>query len=342
MESNRSASLRTIADIVGVHPSTVSRALKDPKSARIAPQTVDRIRQVAEEHGYAPNAWAKSLRTRRSMMVGLTMPRLTDTGLAQMFDAAQRRALELGYQTVLVASEHAADPEAAMQRLLDGRTDGLIISTAHLQSPDLDRLERSGVPFVLLNRSSGAHPGVFGDDIQGGRLAAEHLVQLGHRRIGSLAGPADVSTGHLRLEGFRRVLAEAGVPVNERWLATTSLDVKPAIAAAHAVLSRPDRPTALVTVNDTVAIAAMSVAGDLGLRVPQDLSVVGYNDSELAGLMSPPLTSVRVPIQAMGTAAVDLLVRRIAGEEISSTVFTPVLIRRQSTAPPPADAAADL
>jgi LacI family transcriptional regulator len=334
MEENRSASLRTIADAVGVHPSTVSRALKDPKSARIAEETVERIRRTAEELGYAPNAWAKSLRTRRSMMVGLTMPRLTDTGLAQMFDAAQRRALQLGYQTVVVASEHANDPDAALRGLLDGRTDGLIISTATLDSTVLDQLARSGVRFVLLNRSSGAHPGVFGDDLVGSGLATEHLLQLGHRRIGHLAGPLHVSTGQLRLEGYRRAMERAGIAVDERWVAPSDFDIESSLAAARAILGPADRPTALVAVNDTAALAAMSVARELGLRVPDDLSVVGYNDSELAALLPIPLTTVRVPIQAMGASAVDLLVRLIAGEEITSTVLAPALIARQSTAPP--------
>lgn len=336
MDEKRSASLRDIADAAGVHPSTVSRALRDPKTARIAPETVERIRQAAEERGYTPNAWAKSLRTRKSMMMGLTMPRLTDSGLAQMFEAAQRRALELGYQTVLVASEHANDPDAALRGLLDGRTDGLIISTATRDSAVLDQLADSGVRFVLLNRSSGTHPGVFIDDRAGGAMAAEHLIRLGHTRIGHLSGPLDVSTGHLRFEGFRAALTSARLPIDERWVAPAHFDVERALEAARTVLGPADRPTAIVAVNDTVAIAAMAVARELGLRVPDDLSVVGYNDSELAALMPIPLTTVRVPIPAMGASAVDLLMRRIAGEEVASIVLSPALIARQSTAPPPA------
>lgn len=336
MDGKRSTSLRDIADAAGVHPSTVSRALKDPKTARIAPETVERIRRAAEERGYTPNAWAKSLRTRKSMMVGLTMPRLTDSGLAQMFDAAQRRALELGYQTVLVASEHANDPDAALRGLLDGRTDGLIISTATRDSAVLDQLAASGVRFVLLNRSSGEHPGVFIDDLAGGSMAAKHLIDLGHSRIGHLSGPQNVSTGHLRYEGFRAALTSAGLPVEERWVVPAHFDVERALDAARRMLGPSDRPTAIVAVNDTAAIAAMAVARELGLRVPDDLSVVGYNDSELSALMPIPLTTVRVPIPAMGASAVDLLMRKIAGEEVTSIVLAPALITRQSTAPPPA------
>ncbi len=334
MDTPKNASLRTIADVLGLHPSTVSRALRDPKSGRISAKTVERIRQVAEDHGYAPNAWAKSLREKRSMMVGLTMPRLTDTGLAQMFESAQHRALQLGYHTVLVANERETAPDEMLRSLLDGRTDGLIISTSTRDPEMLDRLAATGVQFVLLNRSSGDHPGVFSDDVRGARIATEHLISLGHLRIAHLAGPEHVSTGYLRIEGYRQAMDAAGLDIRHGWIGETNLDIESARSAARTMLSAEDRPTAIFAANDTVALAAMSVARELGIRVPEDLSFVGYNDSEFAELLPIPLTSVHVPIAEMGTAAVDMLVRKLSGEEVFSIVLTPKLVKRQSSTSP--------
>lgn len=328
------ASLRVIAEAAGVHPSTASRALKDPKSARIADRTVERIRRVAEEHGYSPNVWAKSLRTKRSMMVGLTMPRLTDSGLAQMFDAAQQRALELGYQTVVVASEHATEPDDSVRSLINGRTDGLIISTAKLGSELLDHLSNAGVRFVLLNRSSGDYPGVFSDDRLGGYLATRHLIDLGHRRIGILSGPHTVSTGRLRYEGYIRALTEARIPLDQDLVSITDFDANAARNAAEQLLRRSRPPSAVFAVNDTAAIAAMSVARDVNLTLPDELSVVGYNDWEVSSMLPIPLTTMQVPLQLMGERAVDLLMRLLAGETIGRIVLPPKLIQRDSTAPP--------
>ena len=325
------ATLKSIAEAAGVHPSTVSRALMSMPGSRIPAATVERIRRAAAELNYAPDPWAKSLRTRRGMMVGLAIPRLTDVVLGQMFEAAQWRARDFGYQTMTVSSEREGTESISIKSLMDRRTDGLILATATLRDPFLKVIEGSGLPFVLLNRSSGSYPAVCGDDLLGGYLATKHLLDLGHTRIGHISGPTTVSTGKLRAQGYRNALHEAGVQPANELVAAGEFDADSGTAAAEKLLSLADRPTAIFAINDISALAAMAVARRRGLRVPEDVAIVGYNDSEMSALLPIPMTSVRVPLMDMGRLAVELLMKRLAGEEVASVLMAPEVVARESS-----------
>lgn len=325
------ATLKSIAEAAGVHPSTVSRALMSMPGSRIPAATVERIRRAAAELNYAPDPWAKSLRTRRGMMVGLAIPRLTDVVLGQMFEAAQWRARDFGYQTMTVSAENEGTESISIKSLMDRRTDGLILATATLRDPFLKVIDSSGLPFVLLNRSSGAYPAVCGDDLLGGYLATKHLLDLGHVRIGHISGPTSVSTGKLRAQGYRKALREAGIEPTSDLVAPGEFDADSGIAAAETLLGLPVRPTAIFAINDISALAAMAVARRHGLRVPEDVAIVGYNDSEMSPLLPIPLTSVRVPLLEMGKLAVELLMKRLAGEEVGSVLLEPQVVARESS-----------
>lgn len=323
--------LKSIAEAAGVHPSTVSRALMGKPGTRIPAATIARINRAARELNYEPNPWAQSLRTQRAMMVGLAIPRLTDVVLAQMFEAAQWRARDYGYQTITVSAEAEGSHGAAVKGLIDRRVDGVILATATLRDAFLPEIERLGVPFVLLNRSSRDYPSVCGDDRLGGYLATRHLIATGHTRIGHISGPMNSSTGKFRAQGYKQALQEAGIPFDPSLVAKGDFDVDSAQVAAEALLSLPDRPTAVFAVNDVSALATMAVARKHGLRIPDDVAIIGYNDSDVSSLLPIPLSSVRVPLLDMGRLAVDLLMRRINGEEIGSVLMTPELVLRESS-----------
>lgn len=329
--AGRKATIKNIAEVAGVHPSTVSRALNAMPGSRIPQETIDRIHKAAADLLYEPNPWAQSLRTKRAMTIGLAIPRFTDYVLAQMFEAAQMRASELGYQTVTVGTEVGGMGDAAIKGLIDRRTDGLILATAKIDDDYLLEIERMGVPFVLLNRNSGDYPAVSGDDLLGGYLATRHLIDQGHTRIGHISGPLTVSTGHDRALGYRRAMKEAKLPVPAGLVQLGNFDAPSAARATDTLLDLADPPTALFAVNDISALAAMSAARQRGLSVPQDLAVVGYNDSEVSSLLPIPLTSVRVPLLEMGRAAVDLLMARMSGATVESVMMTPELVPRQSS-----------
>lgn len=326
--------LKSIAAAAGVHPSTASRALSQQPGSRIPPATIERVRRAAEELGYQVDPWARSLRTGRSMLLGLGIPRITDVVLAQMFEAAQERARQHGYETITVTSFDRPDEEASSARsLLERRVDGVVLATARLNDESLDMFKAQGCPIVLLNRSSGDHPVVRGDDELGGYLATDHLLGLGHRRIGHVAGPSNVSTGVGRLAGYKRALAEHGVPFEPALVRPGQFDATSAMRATEELLALPERPTAIFAINDMSALGAMAVAQRHGLRVPDDIAIVGYNDSEVSRLLPIPMTTVRYPLAEMGERAVDLLVALLAGEDVQSVVMTPELVVRASTVP---------
>lgn len=329
----RQPTLKHIAEVVGVHPSTVSRVLNGHPEARVPEQTLARIRKAAADLGYEANPWARSLRTKRTMMLGLVIPRLTDLVIAKMFEAAEEHARHHGYQTITVStSDREGIQLEVINRLIERRVDGLVLATATLGDPTLGRLAAEQVPFVLVNRASGDYPTVRGDDETGGYLATRHLLAAGHRRIAHLGGPQPTSTARFRLQGYKRALAEFGVKFAAKLVRYGSYDAASALGPADELLSAQPRPTALFAVNDVTALAVMSVARRLQLRIPEDLAVVGYNDSEIAALLPTPLTSVQVPLQYMGESAVDLLVDQINGRPAESIVLTPRLVARASSA----------
>jgi LacI family transcriptional regulator len=324
--------IRTFAAALGVHPSTVSRALREGADGKVSAAMRARIRAAAAAAGYRPNPWASSLRTSRTYALGLLIPHLVDVALAQMFEGAEDRARQLGYQAITAGTNDSADAEQELaEGLLQRRMDGLIIATAPLDDPYLDALHSRNVPFILLNRASGDHPSVRGDDELGGFLATSHLLSQGHRRIGMVAGQTRFSTSALRLRGFEQAHATAGIETDPSLVIASSFEPEGGLVAGTQLLARSPRPTAVFAVNDYTAVGVMAAARDLGLRVPADLAVVGYNDSNISALLSTPLTSVALPLREMGARAVDLLMQVLSGDRPESVVIPPTLRVRASS-----------
>ena len=217
-------------------------------------------------------------------------------------------------------NEFWKDIETLRQR----RVDGLVLTTARMGEP-----HRYPVPSVLALRSDGSSPASVGDDRLGGPLATRHLLDLGHRRIGLVSGPAYASSAHGRREGYEHALAEADVPLDESLITGDSFSMESGETAGRALLDRSDRPTAIFAVNDNTALGVMAAAHALGLRVPDDLSIVGYNDIPVVSRLPVPLTTVRVPFQQIARGALDLLLSQ--DHEPRTLVATPTLIPRRST-----------
>lgn len=329
MSINRqqAVTLEAVALRAGVHSSTVSRALNPATTRRVSPSTVNRIRRIAQELGYEPNPWARSLRINKTHLIGLVIPRLTESVVATMFEAAEEGARRNGYQAITVSTQDdPGEQDRLVRTLLDRRVDGLVIATCRVEDRLPDRLEAEGVPFVLMNRGTGEHVSVRADDERGGYLAAEHLLDLGHRRIGMIAGPLDTLPTIQRLEGYRRAHAAAGMSVDDQLVVQSRIDMDSGAAGADQLLSLMEPPTAIFAINDVVAMGAMWVALQRGLRVPQDLAIVGYNDLPMSARLPIPVTSVAVPLADMGQYAVNVLVARMSGQSHASHVL-PVRLR---------------
>ncbi|MGW4271793.1 LacI family DNA-binding transcriptional regulator [Streptomyces seoulensis] len=332
--------LQGIAERLGLHVSTVSRVLNGPRdgSSRAASgATARRIRDLADELGYRPNPLAAGLRTRRSNLIGVLVPRLSEIVMATVYEGAEEAAAAGGLSAFVTNTYD--DPALQRDRIamvLARRVDGLVIGDAHLDGAALDLPALRNTPFVLVNRRTNAgHTSVTCDDRLGGRLVAEHLLALGHRSVGVIAGRPFASTGTDRTEGFVERYREAGLPLPERRVVHSAFDTAGGHEAARVLLAAPeDRPTALFAVNDFAAIGAAGAARDLGLTLGRDLALAGFNDTPLAAQLPVPLTSVHSPMAEQGRRAVRLLLRRIAGESPGSEVLAPRLTARASTGAP--------
>ncbi|WP_285774037.1 substrate-binding domain-containing protein [Microtetraspora sp. NBRC 13810] len=325
--------LRFIADELGLHVSTVSRVLNgraDDGARAASGDTATRVRRLAEELGYQPDPHGSGLRTGRSKLIGVLVPRLSDLVLAMIYEGIDEAAGELGLATITANSRDDEETRRLRTRmLLARRVEGLIFGDASLDSGFLDRLAADGTKFVLVNRRAGDHPAVTADDRLGGRLAAEHLLALGHVDAAVIAGEPYASTGVDRTAGFVGLYRERGLPAPR--VLHSPFDTAGGRAAAETLLADADRPTAIFAVNDFAAIGAMGAARDHDLTVGRDIAIMGYNDTPLAAELPLPLTSVAVPVREIGRRALVLLSRLLAGDEIESERLAPTLTARAST-----------
>ncbi|HWD06232.1 MAG TPA: LacI family DNA-binding transcriptional regulator [Amycolatopsis sp.] len=331
-DGRRPATLRMIAESAGVDVSTVSRVLNGAPEdvARAASKdTATAIRAVAEQLGYRPNPHARSLRTSRSNLVGVLVPRLSDVVLATIYEGIEDEAAARGFATFVMNSYDRPDKQRARTELaLSRRVDGLVLGDAHSDGVVLDEIAARGVPFVLVSRHTGTHPSVTCDDYRGGRLVAEHFLELGHRDVGVIAGEPFASTGIDRTAGFTDRYRETGLAVPALH---SAFDTAGGHAAAERLLRGDPRPTALFAVNDFAAIGALGAVRDAGLVPGADVAVAGFNDIALAAELPLPLTSVRSPMHTMGRRAMELLAGLLGGESPPSQRLAPELVVRAST-----------
>jgi LacI family transcriptional regulator len=334
LEKQSRVTLLDVAAASGVSKSTVSRIL-DERLPRSEGATAKRVRQVAAELGYVRDGAAASLRRGKTLTVGMIVPRLTDTVMAMLYEALARACARMGqFAIVATTDDEPKADRAAAQTLLERGVDGLILSTARDDDDFAEQLTARGVPFVLALRTDGRSPSSIADDRLGGYLATRHLLDLGHKRIGLIAGPDYASSSRGRLKGYRQAMAEAKIEVDPDWIVASTFGIDSGAEAAEALMRLCSPPTAVFAVNDNTAIGALSALRRLGLSVPDDVSLVGYNDIPIVSRLSTPLTSVRVPFDQIASAALDLLIQGQLNEHDRIRVATPSLIPRRSTASP--------
>jgi LacI family transcriptional regulator len=322
------ATILDIAAATGVSKSSVSRIL-DERLPRSDSETARKVRQSALDLGYVRDVSAASLRRGRTNTIGVIVPRLTDTVMAMLYEALARAAARQGkFAIVATTDDEPKADRAAAESLLRQGVDGLILSTAREGDDFPQELARRGVPYVLALRTDGKSPSSIGDDRLGGYLATRHLIDLGHRRIGLIAGPDHASSSRARCEGYLQALTEAGVAHNLRLVAPSTFGIDSGAEAAERLMALDPVPTAFFAVNDNTAIGALSRLAQLGLSVPGDVSVVGYNDIPLVSRLPTPLTSVRVPFDQIAAAALDMLG---GSGDARIAVAAPTLIPRRTT-----------
>jgi LacI family transcriptional regulator len=330
------ANLKDVARLAGYDPSTVSRVLSDAHYGPLRPETRERILQAARELNYRPNSVARSLRTRRTGAIALLVPDLDNPGFSEMTHGVYAAAAEAGY-LVFIGEANGVVRDMHERLVLEGRVDGILAAYANLDDPPL--LTDLGAPFVVLNRQVEGAPGqVIVDDEAGARLAVDHLVGLGHRLIGHITGPHRTDTGLRRERGFLQGLAAAGLPADDRWLAEGDYTEEGGYRAAKQIarLAPEDRPTALFVGNLIMALGLLRACREAQIGIPEDISVVVFDDHPIAAYTAPALTTIRMPLREMGAAATRMLIGAIAGEPAHYAMISdpPMLIERESVCAP--------
>jgi LacI family transcriptional regulator len=330
-----------VARAAGVDQSTVSRVLRDDPRTSVTEATRERIKSAAEKLGYVPNANARGLAMRRTSTIGLLIPNSRSLVFGDVIRGANDAAHELGYVMVVAdASELGRAADAVRKLVLEGRVDGLLIASGTITDEITDDLVDSFGNCVVLNRRFGGRaPSVTEDDELGMYLCTRELIDHGHQHIACIAGPKDIDTSRRRIAGYRRALQEAGLSDGDA-VVHRAFDEHGGYEAMRTLLARAPRPTAVASASLAAAIGAMSAARDARVVIPERLSITAFHDAPIAAYLSPPLTTVAMPLVELGREAVMILHRRLEGshtvDDVKVIEPAPSIIRRSSVAAPPA------
>jgi LacI family transcriptional regulator len=333
--------LRDVARRAGVHPATASRALNPETRLLVRDGTARRITDAAAALGYRPNAAARSLRTRRSHTIGVLIPDLNNPLFPPMVRGLEDRLAADGYVALIGNTDGRPEREQQVFEQMRARhVDGYAVATASRSSPLLAQAAAEGLNVVLMNRVADdlAFPSVSADNLLGARLAVDHLLAAGHRRIAHLAGPQGLSTGQIRHQGFQAAMAAAGAPVPpELVVFAEAFSIEEGHRLGRQLLALRPGLTAIAAANDMLAVGCYEAIDEAGLSCPGDVSVVGFNNMPFIDRLRPPLTTVAFPHYELGTEAAAMLLARLAGPPAgpaAAVLLAPALIARGSVAAP--------
>lgn len=332
----RKPTIRDVAELVGVHHTTVSRALNPTQRTRISADVVREVEKAAKKLGYLPNLAASSLRSNRSFAIGVLVPDITNPIFPPIIRAIQDVAEEAGFTVIIANTDDNLDKEARAFRMMRSRAmEGIVILTARLDDPAVDECVKDGIPCVLVNRTvrnSSANALIVDEDF-GVRSALDHLVELGHSQIAYIAGPQDTSTGAERAQAFWNYmkLLDLDASLCEY---TNRFTIEEGQRACNSLIERERPFTAILAGNDLTALGCIDALEAHGLSVPQDVSIIGGNDIPLLSRMSPALTSIHIPTYRMGSQAMSMLLEIIDGSHHDPVTLRvqPRLVVRDSTA----------
>ncbi len=335
----RSVSIEDIAQAAGVSHATVSRALRD--SAQISPPVRELVQRLAQEMGYTPNAVAQSLKGQRTHTVGLVVTSISDPFYGRLARGVDEGARAANMDVFLGVSGNSPDEEmAVIESFQRRRVEGIITASSRLSDEQLGRLAEAGTPVVLVNRQSeGAQsplPSVQVDNYGGAVLAVRHLIGLGHHAIAYLGAANRPVANRERQRGYRHAMNEAGLPAREAWVRTAALDRRSYsddVEDGQRLMAEAlkEGVTAAFCFNDMHAVGALMACCEAGAAVPEDVSIVGFDDVDIARYVSPPLTTVHQPKLRLGQIAIEMLLRMMADERVEDECVGVELVTRGST-----------
>jgi LacI family transcriptional regulator len=325
-----------LARQLNVSTATVSRALSRPEI--VAPATRKRVLEVVRRSGYQMNGIARSLRTQSTRTIGIIVSDIRNPFFSAIVKAVEDVARTNGYSVLICnADEDGRNEEMALQLLIERQVSGLIHSSAGANLDLLRVLQKKSIPLVDLDRQSGLKDvdTVVLDNQLGAALATRHLLELGHKRVAMISGPKHLSNARKRLAGFRKTLQSAQIVIPKEYIEFGDFRELSGQIAAERLLSLPIPPSAVFVANNEMMAGALFSIRERGIKVPRDLSLIGFDDARWAQYSDPPLTVVSQPTEAMGQKAAELLLGRLRGERLAKTVvFEPQLVVRRSSAAP--------
>ncbi|MEC1178858.1 LacI family DNA-binding transcriptional regulator [Metasolibacillus meyeri] len=325
--------IKDIAREAGVSITTVSRVLNN-KEEGMSNETREKVLRVIEKVNYQPNQLARSLVTKRSKMLGLIVPNISNPFFPELCRGAEDEANDHNYSLIICNSDDQLHKEENYLRLLkEQQVDGILLSSKdQLSETNKMQLRESKIPFIIFDRGEegNQHSGVFLDNEKGGYLAGQHLIALGHTQIACITGPKNIHNSQKRLSGFQLALKEAALGLPEEFILTGDFKMDTAYQLAKEFLKN-NRVTAIFACNDLMACGVYQAAHELGIRIPEQLSIIGFDDIPLITALIPKLTTIRQNTYEMGRKAIELLIHQIEHESSERVVFEPTLIVREST-----------
>ncbi|MFO4637148.1 substrate-binding domain-containing protein [Vibrio cholerae] len=328
------ATMKDIARLAGVSTSTVSHVIN--KSRFVSDEIAERVNNAAQQLNYAPSALARSLKMNRTKTIGMLVTTSTNPFFGEVVKGVERSCYHQGYNLILCNTEGDNQRmKASINTLLQKRVDGLLLMCSTLEGERLDVFDRyPDIPIVVMDWG----PILFASDkiqdnsLQGGYMAAKHLIECGHKEIGCITGPLIRHQAQMRYEGYKRALAEAGIAINPDWIVESDFECEGGYQAFEKLYQRGKLPSALFVSNDMMAMGVIQAANQRGLRIPDDLSLIGYDDVHIAKFMSPALTTIHQPKYRLGKAAIDTLLYRLENPDTTAQVvqLEPTLVVRSS------------
>ncbi|MFD1397001.1 LacI family DNA-binding transcriptional regulator [Kroppenstedtia eburnea] len=314
------ATIKDVAKLAGVSPSTVSRVIAG--SDRISERTKERVRRAMNEVNYVPNAIARSLVRSRTRTVGFTLSRRADQAFSNPFFSEVLRGMSATAQRwdhdilLSISLDEQDEKKKCLQLIREHRVDGMIISTSRVQDEVIDVLIREKTPFVVIGRSAGAPVlSVNNDNVEASRRATKHLLEQGYRKIAFISGPRDLVVSLDRGQGYEKALVEAELPVESKRIVETDFSEEAGFAALCRMWEAGVDFDAVLASDDLFALGALRFADHMGLRVPEELGIVGFNDTPMMTHTHPPLTSVRILSYELGAEAMELLLQGLENRE---------------------------
>ena len=329
------ATMKDIAKLAGVSTSTVSHVIN--KTRFVSEEISERVNNAAKElNYYAPSALARSLKVNRTKTIGMLVTTSTNPFFGEVVKGVERSCYQKGYSLILCNTE--GDNERmreSINTLLQKRVDGLILMCSSLEGERIDVFERyPDIPVVVMDWG----PMLFTSDkiqdnsLRGGYLAAKYLIDCGHKEVGCITGPLIKHQAQMRYEGYKRAMLEAEFEFNANWIVESDFECEGGYQAFKKMVERGPLPSSIFVSNDMMAMGVINAANELGIQIPEQLSIIGYDDIHIAKFMSPSLTTIHQPKHRLGQAAVETLLRKLDEKFVEAQVvqLEPTLVERNS------------